>query len=205
MGVLSLDQIRTKLSEFSPELFDVSSETRQAAVAIVLRESNPGLEVLFIKRAEFDGDPWSGHMSFPGGHRDHSDASLRVAAERETFEEIGLSLESATYCGALSHQRTYGRGNRPGMLVAPYVFTIEDDFDEKISSEVEAVVWGPLEAMMNGVLHSTEERPLNTGFSKFSGYTLGKNRFVWGLTYRTLQELFEVIDPSYVQPNESLT
>ncbi|HBF63055.1 MAG TPA: CoA pyrophosphatase, partial [Gammaproteobacteria bacterium] len=34
-------------------------------------------DILFIKRAEKVGDPWSGHMAFPGGHREREDDGLR--------------------------------------------------------------------------------------------------------------------------------
>src|SRR5262249_52949104 len=33
--------------------------THRAAVALVLRETGEGLELLFIRRAEYPGDPWS--------------------------------------------------------------------------------------------------------------------------------------------------
>ncbi len=52
-------------------------------------------DLLFIRRAEKSGDPWSGHMAFPGGHMESSDASLLAAAIRETQEEIGLDLLDA--------------------------------------------------------------------------------------------------------------
>ncbi|HCP50712.1 MAG TPA: CoA pyrophosphatase, partial [Gammaproteobacteria bacterium] len=82
-----------------------NNETRQAAVAVVLHESDDGSEILFIKRAQHDADPWSGHMAFPGGHRDPVDVSLQAAAVRETREEIGLDLDGATFLGSLSQQR----------------------------------------------------------------------------------------------------
>src|SRR5262245_33353929 len=39
---------------------------RRAAVAIVLHDE-PAPRVLLMKRAERAGDPWSGHISLPGG------------------------------------------------------------------------------------------------------------------------------------------
>src|SRR5215467_6106120 len=81
-------------------------EAREAAVAIILRASARGprsTDVLFIRRAEKSGDPWSGHMAFPGGHRDPEDRTLLDASIRETDEEIGVQLDRAThYIGSLA-------------------------------------------------------------------------------------------------------
>ena len=201
-AVFTLQQIQERVAKYTPAVIDLANEQRQAAVAIVVKAGGSGIELLFIKRAEFEGDPWSGHMSFPGGHRDATDQGLREAAERETFEEIGLRLANGEYCGALSHQRTFGRGNRPGTLVAPFVYITDQDNDFRLSSEVDAVVWGSLEGMVEGSLLASEDRLVNGQPTKFNGYNLGVNRFVWGLTFRTLQEFFKVLDPDYVEPLE---
>ena len=67
---------------------------RPAAVAILLRlgpSREP--EVFFIQRAEYEGDPWSGHIAFPGGRAEPDDESLMHTAMRETYEETGFDLE----------------------------------------------------------------------------------------------------------------
>ena len=61
-----------------------------AAVAAILRQAPSGLEVLFIKRAERDGDPWSGHMAFPGGRREPHDSDLYSTALRETTVRLDI-------------------------------------------------------------------------------------------------------------------
>ncbi|MCB9668765.1 MAG: NUDIX hydrolase [Alphaproteobacteria bacterium] len=38
---------------------------RPAGVAMVLDDAG---QVLFIRRADKQGDPWSGHVGLPGGH-----------------------------------------------------------------------------------------------------------------------------------------
>ena len=63
---------------------------RRAAVAMILRDEGGEAQILMIKRAARDGDPWSGHMAFPGGRMEKEDQSLRETAIRETFEEVGL-------------------------------------------------------------------------------------------------------------------
>ena len=95
---------------------DPLAGARQAASVIVLRDRPAGgIEVLMLRRAERDGDPWSGAAVFPGGVLNPQDrlahpfvlgwddrqasASLGiaeggldyfVAAARECFEEVGL-------------------------------------------------------------------------------------------------------------------
>ena len=68
---------------------------REAAVALVLQPQVSGLRALFILRAKKEGDPWSGQMALPGGHREAIDADLVETARRETQEEIGLDLNQA--------------------------------------------------------------------------------------------------------------
>lgn len=67
-------------------------EHREAAVALLLRPREQ-LEILLIKRAERDTDPWSGHMALPGGRREPGDADLVTTAFRETEEETGVPLD----------------------------------------------------------------------------------------------------------------
>src|SRR5689334_17901368 len=59
---------------------------RRAAVALVLRVVSGRLELLFVKRAEYAGDPWSGQVAFPGGRQEPVDETLWDTAVRETRE-----------------------------------------------------------------------------------------------------------------------
>lgn len=202
MPIHSLDAIAQRLTDHEPAFIDVTNRTRQAAVAIVLHESEQRPEVLFIKRATVEGDPWSGHMAFPGGHMEGGDANLVEAAMRETEEEIGLDLTSSRLIGPLSHQRAAPRGRTIDMLVAPYVFALESIPDLKLNHEVDEVVWGSFDAMYRGSNHDVEYRPVADTKVAFNGYRLADRHFVWGLTYRTLQTLFAAIDPAYEEPAE---
>jgi len=54
-----------------------SAEVRDAAVAVIFRVgAGDSLELLMIERASYAGDPWSGHVAFPGGRREPHDAAL---------------------------------------------------------------------------------------------------------------------------------
>lgn len=201
--VHDLNLIRSRLSEHRAEEFAPEPDMREAAVAVILREvSSRPAEILFIKRAEKPGDPWSGHMAFPGGHRDPEDESLRAAAERETLEEIGLDLDSARYLGPLNQQRAVARGRPLNMLIAPHVFEIAGDPSFTINYEVAQVVWTPLAPLLSGALHDTETRPLAGTPTVFNGYRLPQGHFVWGLTYRMVKSFFAAIDPGWEPPPE---
>ena len=201
-AVFTLHDITTALAAHTPTLVQAKPTTRQAAVAIVMREGLQGPEMLFIKRAEKVGDPWSGHMAFPGGHREPDDKSLRHAAMRETHEEIGLDLQDAQYLGGLSHQQAQPRGRVLDMLIAPHAFVIEGDPQFYPNYEVDEVVWTALAPMARNEIHDTETKPMAGTPTVFNGYRLERGHFVWGLTYRILHTFFTTVDPRWEQPPE---
>jgi 8-oxo-dGTP pyrophosphatase MutT (NUDIX family) len=159
-----------------------------AAVAIVL---GPDGDVLFIRRAHREGDPWSGDMAFPGGRHEPTDPDLRHTAMRETFEEVGLDLPAhgARCLGALPSLRSPLRSVRAPMAVSPWVFTVPR-WPERftLSEEVAQVHRFALKRLL-----AREGR----GTFPWSGHgtTLELPRLdldgqrVWGLTLRMLDDL----------------
>jgi 8-oxo-dGTP pyrophosphatase MutT (NUDIX family) len=205
--VYPLQHIRNRMEVHRPQAPEPGSNIRQAAVAVILRERErvaevPETEVLFIRRAEKPGDPWSGHMAFPGGHREPDDPDLRTAAARETLEEIGVDLADAPYLGQLDHQPAAPRGRSIHMIVSPHVFELTSPVEFRPNHEVAEVVWAPLTPLMKGVLHAAQRFPVGGESTWFNGYRLTEGHFVWGLTYRMLKQFFSVIDPHWVPPKE---
>lgn len=205
--VYPLQHIRNRLAVHRPDAPEPGSGIRQAAVAIILREGHrradwPEIEVLFIRRAEKPGDPWSGHMAFPGGHREPHDRDLRSAASRETLEEIGVDLAGARYLGQLDHEHAAPRGRTLNMIISPHVFELSEPVQFRPNYEVAEVVWAPLAPLMKGVLHAAERFPIGGEHTWFNGYRLAEGHFVWGLTYRMLKSFFGVLDPHWVPPAE---
>jgi 8-oxo-dGTP pyrophosphatase MutT (NUDIX family) len=200
--VHDLKLIRQRLHSHDPQVFKPQARTRQAAVAIILREHQSSSDILFIQRSNKPGDPWSGHMAFPGGHLDPEDDDLRAAAVRETWEEVGLDLTGAKYLGAVDQQRAMPRGRRLNMLIAPHVFEIDGDPAFDTNYEVAEVVWSPLAPLLSGERHDTETKPMAGKPTVFNGYRLERGHFVWGLTYRMLKSFFSVVDPHWEPPPE---
>ena len=180
----------------------IDSSERQAAVAAVLRETAHGAEVLLIRRATREGDPWSGHMAFPGGQRDPEDTDLLATAVRETREEIGLDLdENARLIGRMSPNPAVAGGRRIGMTVTPFVFELHGEPPLSLNEEVAEVIWAPLAPLARGELSTTIPYHYEGSELKLPAWDV-QGRIVWGLTYKMLDTLLAmtVTQPSKAEP-----
>ena len=159
----------------------------QAAVALVLRPAEGGeLEMLLIKRAEFDGDPWSGQVAFPGGRREPTDVSLEQTAIRETWEETSIDItRDGRILGALDELSPRTPTARR-LVVRPFVAVVVPEVVIVESPEVAAAFWVPLQALR------TETAWISAEVSAL-GHQLTVPAFshgdyvVWGLTERILR------------------
>lgn len=167
----------------------------QAAVAVVVR-ANHGLELLLIKRARSERDPWSGHMALPGGRRDPQDESLQATAVRETLEETGLDLARlGVSLGRLDEIKPESV-RLPKLTIAPFVYGVPSHAEARVASrEVEAVHWVALTELRAPETHADVEIPLPGGPRTFPCYRV-VDEFVWGLTYRILRQFVELYPDS---------
>lgn len=198
MSLLSIEQIRSRIHSHTPRRKHIRKHTRQAAVSVVLRPEGGHTEALFILRAKKEGDPWSGHMAFPGGHRDEEDESLRHTAERETLEEIGIDLATAgEFIGEIDAVQANPRGRNLDMMVTPFVYELTQKTVEfSPNYEVADVLWGSLNDMYSGESHRMGEFIIAGETVAYPGYDVGEE-MVWGLTYRMLDQFFEMLDPNW--------
>lgn len=162
-----------------------------AAVAILLRDGRDGeAEVFFIQRAEREGDLWSGHMAFPGGRRDATDADPVATAIRETAEEVGLDLaRDATLLRRLDDVPIMIRKPAVDIRVAPFVFAMRRDAPHALNHEVADVLWTPIGPMARGALSSVYPFEWQGHAHELPCYKIG-DRVIWGLTYMMLDGLF---------------
>ena len=167
----------------------------RASVALVLRDGEPdGLELLFIRRAEHEQAPGSGHMGFPGGRAEPGDRGPEATAVRETLEETGLDLATeGERLGALDEVRALARGRPVDLVIAPFVFRLTQRRDGAPSHEVVSLHWLPLERLLAPGSRSTlqyqyEETVLDLPCLRIDGLV------IWGLTYRMFENLQAVVE-----------
>lgn len=164
---------------------------RFASVAIVLRDGANGVETLLIRRAQIEGDPWSGHMAFPGGRHDRTDPDLLATAIRETREEVGLDLEAcAAYLGRLELLPAIAKGRLVGLTIAPFVFQLTDTVTLEPNHEVMEALWAPLADLASGAHETVVRYGVEGSQIELPAWDV-EGRVVWGLTYRMLQALLE--------------
>jgi 8-oxo-dGTP pyrophosphatase MutT (NUDIX family) len=158
-------------------------------VAVILA---PGPDsVLLIRRAEREGDPWSGHVGLPGGHQDPSDADLCVTAMRETVEEVGCTLSRDNLLGALDDvwPRTPGRRL---IVVRPFVFWVPKRPPLHPNGEVADAFWVSLGELRDPSIYRDTPLSVRGEERLFPAYHLGPRDLVWGLTERILTPLLEL-------------
>jgi 8-oxo-dGTP pyrophosphatase MutT (NUDIX family) len=190
--VTSWDDLTRALGGRAP--LRVATDVPRAAVALVLRDGGPGgIELLFIRRAEHEKDPWSGHIGFPGGRAEPGDAGPEATAVRETLEETGLDLGAdGALLGALDEVKALARGRPVDLVIAPFVFRLRRPLDGTPSHEVVSLHWLPLERLLDPQTRSTlqyqyEETVLDLPCLRIDGLV------IWGLTYRMFENLASVL------------
>lgn len=176
------------LAEHPGRAIEPDGPTRLAAILLVLRSRENGEpELLMIKRAEFEGDPWSGHIACPGGRMEPADRDLAVTAVRETREETGIDVaRDGRLLGHLDDLRPRSP-LLPPLVIRPYVALVRADVEIVPSLEVASAFWVPVSALREqgawgmGLVHA------RGGQRHVSTFQHGEHT-VWGLTERVLRQ-----------------
>lgn len=162
-----------------------AADDAAAAVAAVLRTGPEGAEILLIRRARREGDPWSGHVAFPGGKRDATDTSLLATSIRETREEVGLTLDPS---GLLARLANVGAGGS-AYPVAEFVFAIDDPLVSlRVNVEVEDAFWVPLRRIVEKQGKETMTRIVAGERVELPCVRLGEH-VLWGMTHRMVMQI----------------
>jgi len=185
-------RLREVLQRRRPATVHDDGAQRAAVAVIVTGDVQPA--ILFVKRKERAGDPWSGQMAFPGGYASPDDASPAATAERETLEETGLHLAAAgERLGALDD--VYPRSvHLPRIIVTPCVFAVPSRLEVSAGPEATAAVWlnaGDLMAAENRRPFDLLLPAASQSFDsiRVEGFT------IWGMTERVLSQLAGLLTP----------
>ncbi|ARN73472.1 NUDIX hydrolase [Oceanicoccus sagamiensis] len=189
MVITTLQQARQQLAPFKPRKKWYRRWVKRSAVALILRQTDSGLETLMIKRADREGDPWSGHMAFPGGRGEQADSNNLHTARRETWEEIGLDTDQHTQVlGRLSDIATPPFRGHHRMVVTPYLFTIEQVPELNPNHEVAEVIWVPLAFLADPDNRERMQWQRDNMTRDLPCYFYNDRR-IWGLSLLMLDEL----------------
>ncbi len=201
-----LAEIRSALN-VAPGLQFESAEKR-ASVALILRSVDDETQVFLIRRADKDGDPWSGHMAFPGGRVEATDRDLEHTARRETLEETELVITSEDCIGRIDDVQGRSRGRSIGLVISCFVFQIDADRGERPvgNYEVASTHWVPLSWFSDSTrfLHYYPPKPHG---DVYPGMRIGdhEREILWGLTYRFMCDFFSRLGTSLPETTGEIT
>lgn len=161
---------------------------KTASVAVVIREANDREEVLLIRRADREGDAWSGQVALPGGMVSSADKTFEETARREAKEELGADLSApGAFLGYLRERRTHARD----IVVVPSVFRLVASEDLKPNQEVASYEWASLDQLAAEHARSSYLIPRTGGQIPVPCIFHG-GLVIWGLTERILSEVLEL-------------
>lgn len=185
-------RLRQALLHREPLRAQAAPDVPRAAVALLVRPAPAELEILLIRRAVREGDPWSGHMALPGGRAQPGDADLVHTAARETHEEVGIDPRGGgAWLGALDDLAPASGVRR--IVVQPHVFAVAADaVPVPDPREVDAALWIPLGELVDPAV-ATEYLHVLEGGTRVRLPAFGtRGQVIWGMTHRMLSQFLEL-------------
>lgn len=186
-------RVERALAGYEPRRIAAGEGDRRAAVSLLLSGRETDLAILFVRRAEIDGDPWSGQMALPGGKMDPVDADLVETARRETWEEVGVRPDRDAFLGRLDDIHPMTR-RLPSVVVSPFVVWITPETPIRTNeAEVQYHVWVPLPALADPAYRS-EHMLDRHGDERVFPSILFDGDAIWGLTHRVVENFLEILE-----------
>jgi 8-oxo-dGTP pyrophosphatase MutT (NUDIX family) len=168
-------------------------DLKPAAVLVPLFYKDDGYHLLFTRRTDhLRHHP--GQISFPGGRREDSDATLLDTALREAEEEIGLKREHVAILGELDDMMTstfFRISPFVGIFNYPYQFVLN-------RGEIGHLVEVPIAQLMEPSRLEIRIHEFNNNQIPVYYYHIG-NEPIWGATARIVKSFLEIIAPLLVK------
>lgn len=167
---------------------DLDGDPARAAVLIAFRADRGEPELLLIRRAERQGDPWSGQIALPGGRRSPNDPSLQYTAIRETHEETGFDVTGRGRVLGMLDELRPRTPVLPPIVVSPFVAVVDPPDQLTLNHEVAEAFWVPWSVFADP--GSTRESEVQArGATWRAPSFVIREHVVWGMTERILRGL----------------
>jgi 8-oxo-dGTP pyrophosphatase MutT (NUDIX family) len=191
---MNVEHIRRRLDAHTPARVQAAGAAR-AGVALVLQPSTDDIDLLMIRRATREGDPWSGHMALPGGRQHERDRDIIETAARETAEEVGVDLPAhGELLGALDELQAVARVRPLPLVISPLVWVLRRPVALVPNHvEVAEAVWVPLSFLRSDAARGTYERTLDGVGGSYPAFQY-QDYTIWGLTHRILEGFLELME-----------
>ena len=156
-----------------------------SSVLVIIHFPHDIPTILFTKRSLFLKNH-AGEISFPGGKFSHSDKSFLDTAIRETFEEIGITINKNQVIGGLNPTYTH----TSNILIYPYIVLKRKITEElRPNFEVEEIINLPIKKLKASIFKDDHHSTINNIMFKF----VLDDYIIWGATARILKELLDIL------------
>ncbi len=171
---------------------NLNHNLKKSAVMIILFRKIDKIFSILIKRNEYNG-VHSAQIGLPGGKFENIDINLENTAIRETFEEIGVLINSYQIIGSLTPIII----PVSNFIVYPFISYIDNVENFKLDSkEVSEIIFYDIDDLFN------DNNILMTNVSAVDNvieapaFNLNKN-IVWGATAMILSELKDIMKHNF--------
>lgn len=138
-----LEWLRQLCEEVIPDDQPFAGEPRHAAVCVLVAKLEQVPSICLIRRAKWDGDPWSEHIALPGGSRAGEESAAQTV-RREVQEELGVAIAESDELIPLPRLRIRLAGRERLMLLDSFVHACAEAPILRRGAEVDAAFWVPL-------------------------------------------------------------
>jgi len=174
---------------YSEEKIKSLNPKNAAVLALFYPDQLGKTHFLLTLRASYNGTH-SSQISFPGGKYDMNDISLKNTALRETYEEVGISINNVS----IFKQMTDVFIPPSNFLVTPFLGYLNESPTFKINHEVEEIISISLNDLLDE--SSISSTTLSTSYAKNIKVPcfLLNSYVVWGATAMMLNEIKKLLN-----------